>query len=144
LIAAATAAISLTPPIQESRMRLATLLALSVALLLSSCTKASAGESAKAATDLFEKIVVQLESAKDEASAKAAAVKLEPLVAAMKEMKPQLDQLAKGAEPDAATKAKYEPIMNDLRNRMMQAGMRIASDEKIQAALGPTMEKMNK
>jgi hypothetical protein len=124
-------------------MRLATLSALAVTLLLPSCSNASASEiTAKDFADTLEKVVVQMESAKDPASAKTAAGNLEPLIAHMNSLKPKLDDLMRNKDADAAVKAKYTPIIDGLIKRLMTQGMRIGNDPKLQEAMQPTLDKM--
>lgn len=91
---------------------------------------------------LMEKMVTTLEGVKDEASAKAAATALDPIVTRMKELQKTMEAMPEAQRSELEAKHKQEG--EALAQRMMKEMMRIGSDQKLSAILMPVMEKMGR
>ena len=86
-----------------------TAFALAITFLFSACGGSKHAATAEESVTLMERISTALESVKDEATAKAAAAKLETTITRMTTLKKEMEALGKpvGAAGDAL-KAKYE------------------------------------
>lgn len=113
-------------------------LAFALAALFAACTTKE--EAGTESLRLMEKMVTTLEGVKDEASAKAAAAALDPIVTRMKELQKTMEAMpeAKRSELEAEHKKEGEA----LAQRMMKEMMRIGTDQKLGPILMPVMEKM--
>lgn len=115
----------------------------SLLFLIPACGSQSKEEAAAAeALELMERFVTTLEGVKDEASANAAAKKLEPIVARMQELS-KIDKTMSEAEREKL-EAKYKERGEALQKRMMQVMMKVMTDEKIGPVLAPVLEQMGR
>lgn len=91
----------------------------------------------------MEQIGSTLESVKDEASAKAAATKLESTVTRMTALQKEMKALGEPAGKDGdAMKAKYQARMQAAMTKMTTQMGRVMADPKLSAILQPVMQKM--
>src|SRR5712671_1726846 len=116
-----------------------------LSLFLGGCNNASAHESAaKEAVSSLEQINATLDTVKDEASAKAAAAKLETMMPKFKDLQTRMQGMDK-AKPTAAEEAKMAPTMQQFTaqlGKMSENMARISADPKMSGPINSAMEKM--
>ena len=124
---------------------LPTAFVLALAFLFSACGGSKHQAAAKETVTLMEQIGTALESAKDEATAKAAASKLGPIITRITELQKETQGLEKptGAAEEAL-KTEFAARMQAAVTKMTTQMGRVMMDPKLSAILQPVMEKMSK
>lgn len=117
--------------------------AFSATLLFAACGASGPEAKAEESVALMEQIGDALESAVDEASAKAAASKLTPIMARMAALRTEMEGMDKPAKNDAL-EAKYAERTKAAMSKMMAQMGRVMSDQKLGAILEPVLSKMGK
>lgn len=86
-----------------------------------------------------------LKTVQDEKSSKAAAPKVESIIAGMQDLKKKADAMPKPTDDqDKQLRSKYEKEMEEALKSFMQEAMRIATNEKLMTPeLKAAMDKMN-
>jgi hypothetical protein len=120
---------------------------LALAFVAASCGGSPSPEDMMQETlSLWGEMTDILASVKDEASAKAAAGKLEALAGQMKELAEEGEKMEKelGLSPEekAELENKFKPEFEKTMGRFMQEMMRIGMNQELNKHLETTMEKM--
>lgn len=111
-------------------------------LVLSGCEETHDSVTKKTLAKMEETVKI-LEGVKDEASAKAAATKLEALGEEMKKMKEAHDKLGKpDTETEKKLKEKYEEQFKTVSTNLMKEMMRIATNPVLAKHIQDAMGKM--
>jgi hypothetical protein len=122
-----------------------TLASLPLLLLVTACGGPSHEAMAEKGIQQLEQIATLFEGIKDEASAKAAAPQLDKLFDQMAAMKAESEKMPKpSAEVEKALEEKFSARGQAAMTKMMQAMMKVGTDEKIGAVMKPLMAKFEK
>ena len=115
---------------------------LTLALFLTGCGGDTHESLANETVGLLNEFATVLEGVNDEASAKAAAPKLEAIGTKLSEMKKRVDALPKLSEAEnKALEEKMQKEMGTFMGKMMGAAMKLAEKPEVQKILEEPMKK---